>query len=167
MRQQLTENYINQLSRRDILGLDVATLCGYYSVYESGSVKFPNTEKAPKKCGEDYAQHKNFREWLVGLIEKYKFKAFAIEDVIFAHVMDFRKLCEFRGIVYEVAETYNIPVVAFKPSDVKKWATANGNASKAQMIEYCKKRWHIEPIDDNEADAIHIYMYFVHRYKLK
>lgn len=167
MRQQLTEEYVSSLSRRDILGLDVATLCGYYSIYESGSIKFPNTDKAPKKLGADYGQHKNFREWLIGLIDRYKFKAFAIEDVIFAHVMDFRKLCEFRGIVYEVAETYNIPIVAFKPSDVKKWATANGNASKAQMIEYCKKRWHIDPIDDNEADAIHIYMYFVHRYKLQ
>lgn len=131
------------------------------------ALSFPILKKLLKKLGEDYAQHKNFREWLIELVEKYKFKAFAIEDVIFAHVMDFRKLCEFRGIVYEVAETYNIPVVAFKPSDVKKWATANGNASKAQMIEYCKKRWHIVPIDDNEADAIHIYMYFVHRYKLK
>lgn len=35
------------------------------------------------------------------------------------------------------------------------------------MIEFAEKRYHIDVEgDDNLADAIHIYMYFIHRYKL-
>ena len=36
------------------------------------------------------------------------------------------------------------------------------------MIEYAEKRYHIETDKlDDLADAIHIYMYFIHRYKLQ
>ena len=60
-----------------------------------------------------------------------------------------------------------MPIVVFKPSDIKKHGTGNGNATKQMMIDYAEKRYHIEVgKDDNLADAIHIYMYFIHRYKL-
>jgi len=58
-------------------------------------------------------------------------------------------------------------LVIFKPSDTKKTGTGKGNADKKMMIEFAEKRYHIEVDgDDNLADAIHIYMYFIHRYKL-
>ena len=164
--QKITQEFVKSLTRSDVLSLDIATKCGFHSIYDSGTVKFPNNDKAPKYLGEDYGQHKNFREWLVKQILDHSFKVLAIEDVIYGHFMDFRKLCEFRGIVFEVAESFDIPIVSFKPSDIKKHATGNGNADKKKMIEYAQKRYHLDPVDDNEADAIHIWFYFVHRYKL-
>ena len=73
-----------------------------------------------------------------------------------------------REIIFEVCKTLKIPIVAFKPSDNKRHGTGNGNANKQKMIEYAEKRYHIETDNmDDLADAIHIYMYFVHRYKLQ
>ena len=78
-----------------------------------------------------------------------------------------RKLSEFRGILFEVCQTLDIPVVTFKPTDIKKHGTGKGNADKKMMIKFAEERYHIEVgTDDNLADAIHIYMYFIHRYKL-
>lgn len=164
---KLTKEYVEQLNRGNILALDVASHCGYYTLGDYGTVYFPNNDRAPKKLGPDYAQHKAFRAWLVDMIQKHDIKAVAAEDVIFGHFVDFRKLCEFRGIMLEVCETMDIPVITFKPSDIKKHGTGNGNASKALMIAMAEQRYHIEVgKDDNLADAIHIYMYFIHRYSL-
>lgn len=165
--QKLTEEYVKGLSRGDVMAFDVATHCGYYTIGDFGTKYFPNTEKAPKYLGSDYGQHKAFRQWLVELLTSHNIKAVAAEDVIFGHFTDFRKLCEFRGILFEVCETLDIPIVTFKPSDIKKHGTGKGNADKKLMILFAEKRYKIEVgNDDNLADAIHIYMYFIHRYKL-
>lgn len=34
------------------------------------------------------------------------------------------------------------------------------------MIEFCIKRWAINPIDDNEADATHIFYYFCRKFNI-
>jgi len=165
--QRLTKEYVGQLGRGDIMAFDVATHCGYYTLGDYGTAYFPNTDKAPKKLGADYAQHKAFRAWLVDILTSHHIKAVAAEDVIYGHFIDFRKLCEFRGILFEVCETMNIPIVTFKPSDIKKHGTGNGNASKEMMMDFAERRYKIEVNgDDNLADAIHIYMYFIHRYNL-
>lgn len=167
MRQQITEEYVKQLNRFNVLGLDVAAHCGFYMPKDYGVKYFPTTEKAPKKMGEDYGKYKNFREWLIDYITTNGIKAVAAEDVVFAHFMDFRSLCMLRGILFEVCETLNIPIIVFKPSDIKRHGTGDGRADKAKMIEYAEKRYHIETDQlDDLADAIHIYMYFIHRYKL-
>ena len=165
--QKLNEEYVSQLSRSNVMAFDVASHCGFYTLGDYGTAYFPNNEKAPKKLGPDYAQHKAFRAWLIDKLTTNNIKAVAAEDVIFGHFVDFRKLCEFRGILFEVCETLDIPIITFKPSDIKKHGTGNGNAKKEMMIEYAEKRYKIEVgKDDNLADAIHIYMYFIHRYKL-
>ena len=43
----------------------------------------------------------------------------------------------------------------------------DGKADKKKMIEYCIKRWNITPVDDNMADATHIFKYYVRIYKLQ
>ena len=164
---QITEDFISSLRRGDVAAFDIATHTGYYTLGDYGVAYFPNMGKAPKYLGPDYAQHKAFREWLVKFLTEHAIKVVAIEDVIFGHFIDFRKLCEFRGIFFEVCETMDIPVVTVKPSDIKKHGTGSGNADKKAMIEAAEKRYHIEcGGKDDLADAIHIYMYFIHRYKL-
>ena len=37
---------------------------------------------------------------------------------------------------------------------------------KEKMIEFCIKRWAINPIDDNEADATHIFYYFCRKFNI-
>ena len=73
-------------------------------------------------------------------------------------------MAEFRGILYEVCDELDLPEPALvNPSTVKKWATGDGKADKQKMIDYCIRRWGIEPCDDNEADATHIFMYYIRK----
>ena len=164
----ITEDFIASISRKDLLALDIATKTGFYNIYEHGVRKFPNNNNAPKyllKTG--YAQHKSFREWLIGMIETHSVKVIVAEDLIMGHgYTDIRKLGEFHGILNEVCETYDIPLVKINPSQLKSWATGKGNADKSMMIDECRKKWKIDPEDDNEADAAHLFFYFCHRYKL-
>ena len=164
--QKLDTEYVKQLRRENVLALDVATHCGWRMADNGGTWHFPKTESAPKKLGPDYAQHKAFRTKLIDTIIENDIKVVAAEDVVFGHFIDFRKLCELRGVLFEVCESLDIPVIVFKPSDIKKFATGNGNADKDKMIEACINRWHITPIDDNEADATHIFFYLCKRYDL-
>ena len=83
------------------------------------------------------------------------------------HFIAARKLSEFRGILYLICAQLGLPEPKFiNVSTVKKWATGDGKADKKKMIEYCIKRWNITPVDDNMADATHIFKYYVRIYKL-
>lgn len=169
MRQTLTEEYLSGITKKNVLALDMAEHCGYYSHYGYGTWYFPNTDKAPKKLGGNYQQHKCFRETVMQFIKEHGIKVVAAEDVnVGSKFMAVRKLSEFRGVLYEVCATLNIPLVFFNVSNIKKWATGNGNADKKMMMEYAIKRWHIDPEgDDNVGDATHIYFYFIHRYNIQ
>lgn len=168
MRQTITQEYLTQLTKMNVAGFDPASHFGFYNPKDYGVKYFPNTDKAPKKMGANYGKYKNLREWLIDYLTTNKIKAVASEDVIFGHFVDFRALCMIRGVMFEVCETLNIPIVTFKPCDIKKYGCGKGNANKKQMIEWAEKRYHIETDNlDDLADAIHIYMYFVHRYKLQ
>lgn len=152
-----------KLTRNQVLGLDIATHCGYHSVHDSGTWDF--TESMRRNGNK---QHKAFRDTLVDFINKYGIKQIVAEDVSAGQAKGgFKasiKLAEFRGILLEVCDSLDLPTPVFlNPISIKKWATGKGNADKATMIEFCKRRWGIDPIDDNQADATHIYMYYVRK----
>ena len=165
--QKLSKEYLSTIERKHVLALDVAIHTGYYSIYDYGVWHFPsNGSRDAKSRDESYAQHKVFRATLIDYIVAHDIRVVVAEDVIYAHFMDFRKLCELRGVLLEVCETMDIPIVMFKPSDIKKFATGNGNAKKDDMVIAAIKKWKIDPQDDNVADSAHIFFYFCKRYKL-
>lgn len=151
------------ITRDNILGIDVATITGYYSTHESGVWNFNESLRR-----NNNKQHGAFRRTLVDFIRKYDIKQIVAEDVsVNNHFIDARKLSEFRGILLEVCDTLDLPEPVFvNPKTVKSWATGNGNATKADMIKFCKLRWKTSPVDDNEADATHIFMYYVTKFHL-
>lgn len=165
--QRLTKEYIQTITRSNVLALDVATHTGFYSVHEYGTWYFPS-HKGPNmsKFSLDYAQHKCFRETVMKYIQEHDIKVVVAEDVIFAHFIDFRKLCELRGVLLELCQTLDIPIVLLKPADIKKFATGKGNANKEDMIIAAIKKWKIDPQDDNVADSAHMFFYFCKRYRL-
>lgn len=152
-----------EITRDHILSLDIATHCGYYSTHAAGTWDF--TQKTGKSAIE---QHLNFYNTLVDFIQKYNIKLIIAEDVnVKGQFIGMRKLSEFRGILYLICAQLGLPEPKFiNVSTVKKWATGDGKADKEKMIEFCKKRWNIEPVDDNMADATHIFKYYVRIYKL-
>ncbi|MBR6130858.1 MAG: hypothetical protein IKQ20_03280 [Bacteroidales bacterium] len=152
------------LTRENILALDIATHCGFFSVHERGTWDF--TESMRRNNNK---QHAAFRNTIVDFITKYPIKQIVAEDVsVNNHFIDARKLSEFRGILLEVCDTYDLPEPIFiNPKTVKSWATGDGNADKSKMVKFCKLRWRIEPSDDNEADAAHIFFYYIYKFHLQ
>jgi len=51
---------------------------------------------------------------------------------------------------------FGVNLACYSASEIKKFATGKGNASKGLMVEHAIKLG-FNPIDDNEADAIHLY----------
>lgn len=167
--QTLTKEYIESLKTKNVLSLDPAEHCGFHSVYGSGMKYFPNTKTAPKKYGEQYGQMKNFREWLVEQVKSHDIRIIVSENLDGGGKswVSMRKLANFHGVIQEVAEACDIPLLYVNQKTLKHWATGNGNANKELMMEYCRKRWHLEPVDDNEADAIHLFYYFCSVYGVR
>lgn len=156
----------SRLTRSQVLSLDIATHCGFHSDHSSGTMDF--TESMRRNNNK---QHKAFRDWLIGYITQHGIKQIVAEDVSAGSSRGgFKssvKLAEFRGILFEVCDELNLPEPALvNPTTVKKWATGDGRADKKMMIEYCKRRWGIDPITDDEADATHIFMYYIRKNNL-
>lgn len=158
------EKPAERLTKDQVLGLDIATHCGYYSPHERGTWNFEESMRR-----NNNKQHAAFRNTLIDYIQKYGIKKIVAEDVSFDnHFKDARKLSEFRGILFEVCDTLDLPEPSFiNPVTVKSWATGNGKAKKDDMVKFCKLRWKTDPVDDNEADATHIYMYYIHKFHLQ
>jgi Holliday junction resolvasome RuvABC endonuclease subunit len=64
---------------------------------------------------------------------------------------------ELHGVVKLFCHENGIEYMAFSPSQIKKHATGKGNANKEAMIKACIDKYGIIPIDDNEADSIHLW----------
>ena len=77
IKKQLKMSQINQITRDNVLALDIAEHCGYYSTHESGTWNF--TQRKGKNATE---QHKMFYDTLVEFIQKYNIKLIIAEDVM-------------------------------------------------------------------------------------
>lgn len=58
------------------------------------------------------------------------------------------------GVLLAELEALELDYTCATPSAIKKHATGKGNAGKPAMIAAARKRWGVEPSDDNEADAL-------------
>lgn len=151
------------ISRDNVLALDIATKTGYCSTRESGTWNF---KKKPMES--DGVEMSKFYDTIVLFVEEYGIKQIVAEDInVNNHFTDLKKLAKFRGVLELACEQLDLPSPIYvNVSRVKKWATGDGQADKKKMMEYCKKRWNIEPVDDNMADAVHIFKYYVRLYGL-
>ncbi len=151
------------LCKEQILGLDIATMCGYYSTHESGAWNFYES-----KARNDNKQHKAFRDTLIGFITRHSIRQVVAEDVnVNNHFIDMRKLSEFRGILLEVCDELSLPEPVFlNVMSIKKYATSNGRATKLDMINACVEKYGYHPRTDDEADAFWVFKYYCHKYRI-
>lgn len=157
------QNEVAPLTRNEVAALDIATHTGYYCLTEGGTWNF--TESMRRNNNK---QHKAFRDTLIDFIQRNGIRQIVAEDVsVNNHFTDTRKLSEFRGILFEVCDTLDLPEPVFlNPKVIKKFATGDGNADKQKMMKFCKLRWQIDPVDDNHSDAIHIFFCYIKRFNL-
>lgn len=151
------------LTKADILSVDLATMAGYYSVHESGTWNFYESV-----ARNNNKQHLALHDTLVEFIRKYGIKQIVAEDVIMCnHFFDMRKLSEFRGVLLEVCDEMSIPEPEFvNPTTLKKFATNNGRATKLDMIQACVEKYNYRPKTDDEADAMHLFYYYIRKYRI-
>lgn len=149
--------------REEVLALDIATHCGYYSAHGDGTWNFTESKKR-----NDNKQHKDFRDTLMKFITAHGIRQIVAEDInVNNHFTDMRKLSEFRGILFEICDELDLPEPEFvNVATLKKWATGNGRADKAEMVRFCELRYHYTAPDDNAADACHLYYYYLRKYRI-
>lgn len=151
------------MAREQVLALDIAAHTGYFSLHEAGTWNF--TESRRRNGNK---MHGSFRETLMAFIKEHGIKYIVAEDVAMnRHFYDMRRLAELRGVLLEVCDETDIPEPEFiNPATLKKWATGNGRATKEEMIAACKNRYGIVPVDDNAADACHLFYYLIRKHRL-
>ena len=98
----------------------------------------------------------SFRKRLHGLWRQHPFTKIASEDASFGspnpQVQAFHN--QLRGVIYLVAyELGSLPVVMYKPTSIKKYATGSGKADKRQVVDAAWEKLGLRCHDDNQADA--------------
>lgn len=153
----------DKVTREQVLGLDIATHTGYYSVHESGTWNFTESKRR-----NGNKMHGAFRVMLLAFIRRYGIRRIVAEDVsVNRHFYDIQRLAELRGILLEVCDEMDLPEPEFvNPATLKKFATGDGRADKAVMIRACREKYRYEPVDDNAADACHLYHYYLRKYRI-
>lgn len=157
------ESENSPFTREQVLALDIATHTGYFSLHEAGVWNFTESKRR-----NGNKMHGAFRTMLLTYMRRHGIRQVVAEDVsVNRHFYDMRRLAELRGILLEVCDELDIPEPAFiNPATLKKWATGDGHASKSQMIAACKNKYGIVPVDDNAADACHLFYYYIRKYRL-
>lgn len=132
------------------VGLDLSTKTGLVIIDESGNVL---TEKEiTSKVKEDPQRMIDLTEQVLSHLEK--------DDVI--AIEGFSYGSRGKGVSFQFGYGYSVQIELYKrdfdflivsPSQVKKFATGKGNASKESMILPIYKRWGYEHESDNVRDA--------------
>ena len=132
------------------VGLDLSTKTGLVIIDESGAVI---TEKEiTSKVKEDPQRMIDLTEQVLAHLEK--------DDII--AVEGFSYGSRGRGVAFQYGYGYSVQIALYTndfkylivtPSQVKKFATGLGNASKESMILPIYKRWGYEHESDNVRDA--------------
>lgn len=158
------ENHASDnITREQVLALDVATKTGYCSLHENGTWNFTESKRR-----NGNKMHGAFRVMLVAFIRRYGIHRIIAEDVaVNRHFYDLRRLSELRGILLEVCDELDLPEPEFvNPATLKKFATGDGRATKEQMIRACREKYRYEPPDDNAADACHLWHYYIRKHRI-
>ena len=145
-----------------ILGLDMATKTGY-ALYDTklGGITESGVQDFAKKRGESNGiMFLRFRKWLNELVDLC-----GTVDLIVYEQAHFRggaatEICVgLQTRAQEIAAQVGIESAPVKTNTLKKFATGNGRAGKDEMVEAAKPFLGRDPVDDNEADAVHVAMW--------
>ena len=147
------------------LCLDLATQTGW-AVVENGIIKASGSQSFKKKRGESNGiMFLRLHKWLDDMVqlcettvivvyEQAHFRGGAATELCVGMQTHTQSWCARMGILCAPVTT----------SELKLHATGSGGAKKPVMIAAAAKILGREPIDDNEADAVHIGMWAVDQF---
>lgn len=137
-----------------IFGIDPGNTTGWAAIHganiSSGVVELHHDPKVPG------LRLQFFYDWLGKKLGQHLPDILAYEDASFGSInrkvrSSHDMLC---GIIHLIGHKYHLPVFNYTPTEIKKFATGHGTAEKSDMINACRQELNIDPVDDNEADAL-------------
>ena len=141
-----------------ILALDIATKTGWCNDTSSGVWDFNI------KRGESIGMRLiRFRAKLKEMIDLDKPDVIVYELPAGLFKASIMVASEMIGVLKTLCEDEGIEYAHESATEIKKFATGKGNAKKDVMISKAKELG-IDEIDDNHADAIHLYRLFKSKY---
>jgi len=135
-----------------ILSLDIATNTGWKTETTSGV-----WDLNPARGESEGMRVVRFKSKVKELIELEGINIIAYERPAGMHKASIMVASEMVGVLKYLCIEKGIELACYSATEIKKFATDKGNANKEQMIEAAKKLGY-NPKDDNEADAIHLYL---------
>lgn len=94
-----------QITRDEVLSMDIATHTGYYSTHASGTWNFKKKQRE-----NDSVEMMKFYETVKEFVLKYGIKQIVVEDInVNNHFTDMRKLSKFRGVLELLCAELGLP----------------------------------------------------------
>lgn len=150
-----------------ILALDCATKTGWAFGF-NGQLQESGVRDFAKKRGESNGiLFLNFRKWLSDLITTCKPELVVYEKAHFRGGPATELCVGLQTRAMEIATEYHAEYAGFASLSIKKFATGSGKADKSVMITKATTILNRPPIDDNEADAVHILMMAFHEFETR
>lgn len=137
----------------NILALDQASNCGWYIDEQQHGV-WDFTTRKDESSGMKMLR---FKAKLKEVCELAKINLIVYERVAGQHKNSIIHASKMVAIIETYAEENGIEYRAYSASEIKTFATGKGNAGKPLMVKSCIEKYGFEPIDDNEADAAHLW----------
>lgn len=135
-----------------ILALDIATVTGWKTETTSGTWNLK-----PNRGESEGMRVVRFKAKVRELIELEEINLVAYERPAGVHKGSIMVASEMIGVLKDLCIEKNVNLACFSANEIKKFATGKGNANKGAMIASARIQGY-NPIDDNEADAIHLYL---------
>jgi Holliday junction resolvasome RuvABC endonuclease subunit len=95
----------------------------------------------------------DLRDQVYALVVMAKPVLVAIEGYSLGSTGRWFDIGEFGGVLKLLLEDAKIPLIIAAPTQLKKFVSGAGTASKERMIEEVTKKYGVMPRDDNQADA--------------
>jgi Holliday junction resolvasome RuvABC endonuclease subunit len=147
--------YTGDRSTKDVglLSLDIATKTGFCVFNRSGMMDF-----TPKQNDSKGMRLIKFKSFFKRMIEEYKIKLIVFEgQAVFGKTQPNFVASEMIGTLKIHCEEVGIEYRSYAPAEIKQSATGKGNADKDAMVEFAESKFDLKVVDNNEADALHLY----------
>lgn len=135
-----------------ILSLDIATNTGWKTGTSSGVWNLK-----PNRGESEGMRVVRFKSKVRELINMEGITLVSYERPAGFHKSSIMVASEMVGVLKDLCIEMGVDLACYSASEIKKFATGKGNAKKDEMIKSAIALGY-HPADDNEADAIHLYL---------
>lgn len=138
--------------KNKILALDIATNTGWKTETASGVWNLK-----PNRGESEGIRVVRFKAKVRELVDLEGINLIAYERPAGMHKSSIMVASEMVGVLKDFCMERDIALACYSATEIKKYATGRGNANKEAMIKAARDRGYL-PKDDNEADAILLYL---------